>query len=327
MATMEQLTNQVSILTQQLEAQEIKLNSVNIKFQLTPDQIIRNFNEIQPFSGENSYNLKSFLNTVESVESLCGNDNYDLRCYCLKKMINSKITGRARDVILEIPENDRTWDAIVETLTLRFRPRKTIHQLLFQARDIKVFNLKDLFYKLTKIKSEANEICDFDEEETFTYQAIDKELVQILKSKIIPIAQLQIDQTKSLFELDNILCQSEVYLSEEIIKIPFKINKNQENKYEKSKLNPNKRNDFLNPNIPNPNQSNNYNNNSGQYKKPNFNNQKQYRGQNYYNNYSVQKPNYNNNRSGQYRHYNKPEPMEIDHVKEKHFNGEVNFTN
>lgn len=62
MATMEQLTDQVAVLTQQQAVQENRLNAVQqTRFQLTADQIIRNFIVVPPFSGEDSYKLKSFL--------------------------------------------------------------------------------------------------------------------------------------------------------------------------------------------------------------------------------------------------------------------------
>lgn len=229
MATIEGLTQQVSLLARQVaqQQQQIAANAINeTRFNLTPNEIIRNFDEIPAFSGESSFKLKSFLNTVSHVEDLCGLENNNLKLYCLGKLINSKIIGRARHVILEIPEDQRTWDMVVKTLTQRFRPRQTIHQLLYQAKDLKVWSIKDAFEKLLKIKSDANEICDFDNESQFTYMSIDRELVQILKFKLIPIIQLQIDSSKSLSELDNLLFQSEIYFSEESIKQSFKLNKN-----------------------------------------------------------------------------------------------------
>lgn len=79
MATIEQLTEQVATLTQQLASQEARFCRLQqTKFQLTADQIIRNFNEIPPFSGEDAYKLKSFLKTVNTVEGLCGENNQEL---------------------------------------------------------------------------------------------------------------------------------------------------------------------------------------------------------------------------------------------------------
>lgn len=334
--TMEQLTNQVALLTQQLNEQTHRLNQVNrTAFELTPDQIIRNFNEITPFSGENSFKLKSFLSAVEDVEALCGQNNAQLRQYCLKKIINSKIIGKARNVILEIPEDSRNWATVVNTLTLRFRPKRTIHQLLFQAKELKVFNLKDLFNKLSSIKSETSEICDFDNEESFTYESIDKELVQILKLKLTPIMQIQIDQSKTLFELDNIFCQSEIYLSDEVIKNEYRLNKN--NKIGKINQFVVEKNKKQNPNFQRKNSS--YNNYRSTYNSPNtFNNPNTTRpnffNNNYHNNRTsgqFKRQNFsNNNRSGQFRNFNNrtEQPMEIENInKQNDADQEVNFTN
>lgn len=324
---MAQLTDQIALLTQKLAAQEAKLNQMSVtKFELTADQIIRNFNEIPPFSGEDGYKLKSFLKTVQDVESLCGNNNQQLQAYCLSKVINGKIIGKARNTILEIPENKRSCNSVVETLTLRYRPKQTIYQLLFQAKDLKVYNLKDLFNKLNNIKSEASEICDFDNKDSFTYEAIDKELVQVLKSKLIPILQVQVDQTKSLFELEIFFCESEIYLSDDVIKHTFKINKT-------NKMFQNKKHN--NSDNPNPNRNNYYYNSPNFYNPPNFhnnprsnivrtNNNNRYSGQ-------YRQPNFIQNRSGQYRNNNnnnRIEPMEVDNInKQIEINQEVNFTN
>lgn len=215
------ILNQLEVLTRELAT--IKANQAT-KFNLSSNDIIRTFDNIAKFSGEDNYKLKSFLKSVKSAEDLCGDQNYDLKAYCLTRVINGQIIGRARNAILEIPEGERSWTNVVQTLSQRFRPKQTIHQLLYFAKELKVFNLKDLFNKLNEVKSNCNEICDFDDESAFTYNAIDKEIVQILKNKIIPIVQLQIDQSKTLTELENILCQSEIYTCADIIKFSFRLN-------------------------------------------------------------------------------------------------------
>lgn len=276
MATIEQLTEQVATLIQQLSSQEARFCTIQqTRFQLNADQIIRNFNEIPPFSGEDTYKLKSFLKAVNTVEALCGTNNNDLKEYCLARLVNSKVIGKAREAILEIPEHERNWERTVQTLFLRFRPKQTIHQLLYHAKELKVYNLKDAFNKLTKIKSEANEICDFDDENYFTYQAIDRELVQTLKSKLNPVIQLQIDHSKNLSELDNIFCQTEIYLSDDIIKPSHRINK----------VNDKNERIFQNNRRTNNTENNRYNVNS--YTKQNYNQYNHYvkqRASNYSNN-------------------------------------------
>lgn len=224
MASNEEIVERIALLQQRLTAQEQRINNVQTtRFQLSADQIIRNFNEIQPFSGEDSYKLKSFLKNVNNAEALCGEANIELRTYCLSRVISGKIIGRANNVILEIADADRTWANVVHTLMTRFRPKTTVHQLLFTAKETKVHNIKDLFNKLAQCKSEANEICDFNAAEHYTYGIIDKELVQILRSKLIPIVQLQIDQNKTLFELENSLCQTEIYYSHDVVKDEYRI--------------------------------------------------------------------------------------------------------
>ena len=343
-------------LFEQIQNLTVKLNeqTVNVtKFNLTPAQIIRNFNEIPPFSGEDSYKLKSFLKTIEDCEKLCGENNNELKCYCLTKIVNNKIIGSARNAIMEIPEHQRNWYNVEQQLRTKFRPKHTVHQLLFQAKDLKVHNLKDLFNKLNRIKSECSEICDFEDEDIFTYTSIDKEIVQILISKLVPIAQLQINTKNSLFELENLLCQSEIYLSEEIIKNEYKIHK--KDVYNKNNFTNRRINSNHNSNQ-NSNQNSNHNSNNNNFKKnenniPNF----QYRfrkdynnnhfNNNNHNNNNYGHNNFNNNGSGQYkRHFEnrngqfdnrtrqyrntftrqEPTPMEVDNINEE-LNHEVNF--
>lgn len=351
MATMDQLTQQIQILTQQLASQEAKLQQVEItKFRLTPDQIIRNFNDITSFSGEDSFKLKSFLKDVNCAEQLCGMDNAELKTYCLNKIINGKIIGKARNCILEIPEDERNWQTVVRTLTLRFRPKQTIYNLTFLAKELKVFNLKELFNKLTKIKADANEICDFNGEEEFVYRAIDKELVQILKSKLIPIVQFQVDENKTLFELDNIMCQSEMYYSEDIIKPSSKMTKQtykNEKDFKNNRINNVNSNGNHNhyQNRHNSNFKSSYNQNNNYSREQNFynrqsnsnNNSRPYRSydnNNHYNNYTNNN-NYNNQNRGQngsrqsrfHNQNNRTEPMEVDNINTgSQIGEEVNFT-
>lgn len=207
-----------------MDSQENHIKSLSsTKFNLTADQIIKIFDEVQPFSGEDSYRLKSFLRNVANAEELCGESNPELKRYCLKKVITGKIIGRAQNTIMEVPEAERTWSNVVATLKSRFRPRTTVYQIFSRAKALKVINLKDLFNKFNQLKSEANEICDFDDEEHFNYNIVDKELVLTLMYKLTPMAQLQIDQTLSLFELDNVLCKTELYYSRDIIKHEFQL--------------------------------------------------------------------------------------------------------
>lgn len=304
---MEQLVQQVQLLTQKVLEQEAQLNTSNItRFQLTASQIIKNFNDIKPFSGEDNYKLKSFFKSIENAEMLCGERNQELREYCLQTMVNSKIIGKARNAILEIPEDQRNWTTVMKTLTLRFRPKYTIHQLLFQAKEAKVFNLKDLFNKLTTIKSDISEICDFENDTVFTYKNIDKELVLILKSKLIPILQIQIDENKTLFELDNELCKSEIYSSGDMIKSIYKLNSKFEGNKNNAKISKSEGNKEKVNEKPLDNKKpwQNFNKTSGQYK-PNFN-------KNNGNNSGQYKQNFYN--SGQFK--NKDEKMEIDNLVE-----------
>ena len=229
------IVEQMNFMHQQIAEQQEKLKVLQTtKFNLTADQIIKNFNDIPPFSGEDHYKLKSFLNTVNDAETLCGENNAELKTYCLKKIINSKIIGKARNTIMEIPENLRTWNSVINQLKMKYKPKDTIHHLLYVAKNLRVSNLKELFIKLSEVKSKCSEICDFEEEDLFTYESIDRELVLILKSKLTPMLQIQINNNKSLFELDNLLCNTEIYVSEDAIKNEYKMNRNTRDNFMKN---------------------------------------------------------------------------------------------
>lgn len=179
--TIQQLQQQVAVLTAILTEQMRLTQNRVLQFNLTPDQIIKHFNNIPLFSGENSFKLKSFLKNVEQAEQLC-NDNDELRSYCLAKIIDGNIIERARAIILRIPDAERNWQNVVGTLGEHFKPRNTIHKLLFQARGLKVFNLKDLFNKLSNVETEANEISDFNNDEPFSYQSIQHKIIHYKKT-------------------------------------------------------------------------------------------------------------------------------------------------
>lgn len=90
MSTMEQLIQQVQLLTQKVTEQDVILNTTTAnttRFQLSASQVIKNFNDIKPFSGEDSYKVKSFFKAIENAEELCGTQNQELRSYCLRMMI------------------------------------------------------------------------------------------------------------------------------------------------------------------------------------------------------------------------------------------------
>lgn len=319
------LQEQVALLTatqnqQQQQMQEMQLT----QFRLTPDQIIKNFNAIPLFSGEDSYKLRTFLKNVEQAEQLCGEQNFELRTYCLAKVIHGRIIGRARAAILRIPDRDRTWDAVVTTLTQQFKPKTTVHQMLFQARAIKVFNLKDLFNKLTSIEAQANEICDYNNGGHDTYDTINKELVQIAIDHLIPLMQIHINDTLTLNEIDHQLSRTELYYSEDAIKPIYRANKSsnykakqqqQQNQNVESHNSQPQQNNYQNKN-PSGTISNQFNQNRVNY---NVNTQNTNQNQN---------PNpFIQNRSGQFRNNNKQQPMEIDNIYEQchQNNQEINF--
>lgn len=349
---MEQLQQQIHQMQMQIVAYETKMSNLQQTcFQLTPNQIIQNFNDIPPFSGEDNYKLKVFLRYVSNVEELCGQNNEELKHYCLRRIINGKITGRAHGFILEIPESQRTWNQVVQTLRDRFRPRGTIMQLLFAAKNLKVYNIKDLCNKLTQIKLECNEICDYDNDDTYTYNSIDKEIVQILCTKLTPIVQLQIDTNSSLFDIDHIFCQTEIYYAKDVIKDEYRIkteqqykqntNKNEQNftrngnrhqgQYTNINDNQNRNNTYSNQNrntTPNPSTNHNQNRNMHhQYPNTNRTNNYQYRNTNTNNpfNRNVNQQQYSPQQNNPFRSTNN-EPMEVDNIqREQVRQEEVNF--
>lgn len=349
------LQERVALLAEAQNQQQQRMQEMQLtQFRLTPDQIIKNFNAIPLFSGEDSYKLRTFLKNVEQAEQLCGEQNFELRTYCLSKVIHGRIIGRARAAILRIPDRDRTWDAVVSTLTQQFKPKTTVHQLLFQARAIKVFNLKDLFNKLTNIESQANEICDYNNGGHDTYDTINKELVQIAIDHLTPLMQIHINDTLTLNEIDHQLSRTELYYSEDAIKHVYRVNKNynshtnyhlkKSNYQHKPQTNPQQNgNHTENPqhytNINNHNQQNRNRsltqhqvnlpertNQSGTFTNQFSRNQVNYN-TNTHNQNTNQNP-FNQNRSEQFRNYNnRQQPMEIDNIAEQniHHGAEINF--
>lgn len=250
--TNEQLAKQVSQLTDQYpESQAHSIPGTATKFNLSAMDIITIFEKIKPFSGEDDYKLKTFLQAVSNAEVLCGTAT-GLRLYCLGLVISTKIIGEASNIIAEIAEHSRDWASVVETLKLRYRPKYTVHLPLSQGREIKVNNLKDLFKALFKVKADAYEVCEYNQMTQLTYSAINSELLEILRSKIVPTSQLHIDMTKSLIENHNELCQTELYECEEIIKPEFRESKNTYVKHFQNKSN--FRNHSIQNNIPYRNQ-------------------------------------------------------------------------
>lgn len=226
---MEELVEQIQNLEMTVKELEEKSRNPNL-FNLTSNEIIQMFYKIQPFSGENDYKLKPFLEIVKHVAVLCG-ENDELKTFCIQIIINHKIIGLAKDIILEIPKNQRTWSNIVEHLKIKFRPTNTIDNLLIQANQLKVRNLKDLFNKLTKIKTNCHEICDFNEENHLKYKYINRVLVELLITKVVPSIQSQIDSKKSLFELDSYFCQTDEYYNPNLIKNKYQLNNYQSQNY------------------------------------------------------------------------------------------------
>lgn len=275
------LQQHIAELANRIEQQRQQINALQpTLFELSPNQIIQQFNNICPFTGENYQNLPLFLRNVEAALELCGQDNRNLKDYCLRQVIQTKIGGQARSFILEIPENLRTWATVVQTLRERFRPRTTIMQQMLQAREVKVFNLKDLLHKISSIKAKCNEILDFDNT-NYSFESIDSELVQIVKYKLIPIVSLQIDSNSSLSEIIHKFSTEEVFQTNEAIKECYRLKSSND-----ATTKTNTRNQISRPNSYNNN--NRYNFNSNQ----NYNN-----GQNRTYNSN---PNYNNGPSRTY---------------------------
>lgn len=67
------LQEQVALLTEAQNQQQQRMQEMQLtQLKLTPDQIIKNFNTIPLFSGEDSYKLRTFLkNVMFFQEQLC----------------------------------------------------------------------------------------------------------------------------------------------------------------------------------------------------------------------------------------------------------------
>lgn len=167
-----------------------------------PNDIIQNFNVIPLFAG--AEDLNAFLNNVNSTLLLCGS-NEELKAYCLQKIVQTTITGPARSSIAELQGAQRNWENVAALFRNKYRPKTTtIPQQMHAARELKVFNLKDLINKLNSIKNHCNEIGTYDDR-AYNHLSVDNELVQILEFKLVASATSQINSESQLWSLLELL--------------------------------------------------------------------------------------------------------------------------
>lgn len=318
----------------QLQQQLIRPERV---FELSADQVLKKFNHIKPFYGKQEDSLQEFLNAVENVASLCG-ENANLLQFGLQIVFKEKIQGEAKLAIQRLGA-DLTWEAVKAELKLHFRPRKTYKRLMDEARNIKVSSLRDLFNIVRGINFQLNELYEYDENKPCNYnpQNNDRNLVDIVKDMVNGCYRVNIRNNMSLIEVVNLFDSLGLLDEGDAIHPNFRKNfkdprqnhfnnrrDHNDHKPNKPQFNSHKGNHYNNfpMNGNNPGQQkqfhnkNVHNNGSGQFRNngnkfpPNNNNSGQYR-----NNF---RQNFNNN-SGQFRQYpqnnNPVEPMEVDNIQ------------
>lgn len=115
-------------------------------FQLTADQILNKVQHIKTYYGKEDYSLQEFINAVENVGSLCGN-NVALLRHILQMVVKEKIQGEAKRCVQRLG-SDLTWEQVKTELKVQFRPRKNYKKLMDESRCIKVGNF--FLYKIHK---------------------------------------------------------------------------------------------------------------------------------------------------------------------------------
>lgn len=280
---MEELRNQNAQLQALIQQQQHEINTHRLPFVMNPAQIIETFNSIKSFSGdEDSYQWRTFRRAVNGAISLCGDQDVNLRTYCLNRVVNTKIVGSAASLLLEMPNDNLTWEAVVEFLEQRYRPRGTTCDLIYKARITKVLSLEDMFTKFHQIKLQANEIFYSNGNDKANMTNFDNELVKIVKTKMLGQYQVQVQPDMTLEQLDRHCESFETYQDINVIKPEDRINANRNNNRQENQIYTNS-NSYNNQN----NRFNRYNNNNY----GNNNNTQQYRNSNNGNNGS----NYRNN--------------------------------
>lgn len=174
-----------------------------IDFALDNNQIISHFNQLKQFSGDGEYPWRAFRSDVRATVELIRPGNDQLKVYCLSRVVSSKIVGKAAALLMEMPEEDRTWDTVSAFLDQKFRPKGTTSQLSVRAKELKVFTIKQLIEALWSIKIEANEIFRFNNATARTISDFDEELVHTLQDKLKPEYQVIITDNMTLEECET----------------------------------------------------------------------------------------------------------------------------
>lgn len=154
----------------------------NTTFGLDTNQIINQFNQIQPFGPKN--NLSSFIKTVENLIGLCGN-NHELQKFGIKIIKNQKFLGKVADSI-NLLADDASWDDIKAQLIKDLGPKTSYSSVINYCRSIKISNLNELFKVFIESKYKLNDTYLYDESKPDLYspQNVDRDLTEILIDKI-----------------------------------------------------------------------------------------------------------------------------------------------
>lgn len=202
---------------QNAELENLRANNIT-RFELKPKDIIEQFTKIKSFSGDDvEYTWRVFKDVVNGVLLLCGQENAELKTYCLSQVCTTKIVGKAGSILLEMEGGPRTWEDIVAFLDRKFRPKGRLVDLIREARNVKANNVKELMARILRIKIQASEIYRYNNN-VAGIAGFDNEMVDIVKSKLKPYFQMHIHTEHTLEDVDRLFSNFESYESFDAIK-------------------------------------------------------------------------------------------------------------
>lgn len=173
---------------------------------LSLNEVLSQLNQIQPFG--KGQQLLQFINSVENFFKLCGN-NIDIINYSTGIIRNSKIIGNPGRLIGLLPD-EANWNSIKDQLKKEYGPKKTYADIFNYIRNIKVSSLRELFSIVLESKLKINEIYTYDDDkpELYSPDNVDRDLTQILMTKIDgQFRGCIVGQTLSIESLQNVYSQ------------------------------------------------------------------------------------------------------------------------
>lgn len=345
----QQLQEMIQQHQREIQALRQQLEQPQRMFDLTADQIIKQFHNIKTFTGTGEYKLQEFINAVENTSTLCANNEALLR-HGLRIILTEKLQGNAKRCIQRLG-NDLTWEQIRAELKSEFKPRKNYKRLMDESRNIKVSTLRELFKIIRNINFQLNEVFEFDDNQPTNYSPSnnDKNLVDIVKDMLTGSYRVYIRPNMTLNDVFNVFDEMCLLDESDVIHYNFKKYKdhknnnsfrpnfkpqgntrgensfgtrsnNQTNQQSHNSANFRRNDDYSGQNRNfrhNNNNSGQFRQNSGQYRQSSIQ-QRQFNNRNFFSNSGQFRQRPNNEHSN---NNDRPEPMEIDNIQQ-----DVNFT-